>query len=540
MTDPKGKNISWEDVYKRNPRERMKLEKHPLDIINELDQLIKTGYENLPEEDLVRLQWYGLYHDKPRIGYFMLRIKRPNGILTPLQLKTIGKLAKRFGDYAEITTRQNIQLHWIRLDDLPEVFSILRESGLTTIGGCGDTIRNITGCPVTGFDRDELFETTEYINELVSFFYNPHNRDYFNLPRKHKITLSACAYHCNYPEIHDISFVGVRKGERTGFTVWIGGGLSSNPRIAKPLGIFIEPEEVVQVARAILDCWREAPENRQSFVKARIKFFVDKIGPERYRSLIEERLGKKLEDYHEIPKPIARDFHIGLREQKQKGFFYIGFPVIAGKLNGEQILSIAELAEEENLAIRLSQRQNVILANIPKDRVNYVINRMEQLGFKLDVSPFRASSIACTSDPYCNYSLNSSKDVLLSIMDYLEERLGPLGDIVIGADGCPHACAHHWVGDIGLQASYQRKPDGSVESALMIMLGGGYGKEASISRVVAKRVPVEEAKLYLENLIRRYREEGQDKTFREFCLSYSDEELNSIMKGEKKQKEEAI
>jgi len=524
-------SVPWEEVLRRNPRERMKAEKHPVDILEELPELIRRGYENIPEEDIVRLQWYGLYHDKPRVGYFMMRIKLPGGILTPAQCAAIGQLARRFGDYAELTTRQDIQLHWVRLEDLPEVFAILHAAGLTTNAACGDTIRNITGCPVAGLDRFEAFDSTEDLLRLAAFFYDAAHRDYFNLPRKHKITISACAYHCNYPEIHDIAFVGVREGTREGYTVWIGGGLSTNPRIARPLGIFIPRDQVVAVARAILDIWREEPANRLAFVKARLKFFVDRIGPEEYRRRLEERLGHPLEDWPQPPQPVRREFHTGIHPQKQPGRFYVAFPVPAGKVNGDQLLGVARIAQEFGLRIRISQRQNLILSDIPQESLVAVIVMMREIGFPLQGSWMRATSIACTSDPYCNFSLNSSKELLLDLIDYLESRLGPIQDITISADGCPHACAHHWVGDIGLQASYLRKPDGSVEEALMVILGGGYGREAKIGRVVAKRVPVAEVKTYLENLIRFYRQSGPWRSFQEFANAYSDEALLQIMRN---------
>ncbi len=525
-------SIQWETVLQRNPRERMKAEKHPLDILEELPELIRKGYENLPEEDLVRLQWHGLYHDKPRIGYFMMRIRIPGGILTAAQLHAIGELARRFGNYAELTTRQNIQLHWIRLEDLPEVLTTLRGSGLTTLAACGDTVRNLTGCPVAGLDPAELFDSTPDLLALARFFQDPSQRDYFNLPRKHKITLSACAYHCNYPEIHDIAFVGVRRGEEEGYTVWIGGGLSTNPRLARPLGVFIRRGEVLEIARAILDIWRERLENRLSFVKARLKFFVDRIGPEAYRGLLEERLGRRLEDWETPPRPPRREFHVGIHPQKQPGYIYIGFPVPAGQVTGDQLVAVAQLAEQEGLAVRLSQRQNLILAFIPEDRAPTVIREMGRIGFSLEHSMFQAASIACTSDPYCNYAVNSSKTLLLRLLEALESRLGPIHDVVLHADGCPHACAHHWVGDIGLQATYVRHSDGSIEEAAMIVLGGGYGREARIGRVVARRVLVDQLPGYLERLIRFYREgraAGRWETFSEFANRFSDEALMRLM-----------
>lgn len=522
----------WEEVIDKNPREKLKAEKHPLDIIEELPRLIKEGYERVPEEDLVRLQWYGLYHDKPRIGYFMLRIKLPGGRVKQDQLKVVGELAKSFNDYAELTTRQDIQMHGIRLDDLPWVFERLSSVGLFPIGACGDTVRNITSCPVSGVDKYELFDVERCIEELESFFHNPENREYFNLPRKFKITISSCPYHCNCPEMHDLAFVGMVKDGVEGFAVWVGGGLSSTPRLARKLGLFIPKEKVLEVARAVVDIWSEDPENRKSFVRARIKYFIDKVGIEGFRNLLLERLSFSPEFIKEEPVAIGRNFHVGIGEQKEEGLFYVGFPVEAGRVSGSRLIKVAELAQDLNLSIRVSQRQNIILTHIPREELDHVLRRMEEIGFSLKKSISRGISIACTSDPFCNYSVGSSKEFLLELLEYLEERLGDLGDIAIGVDGCPHACAHHWLNDIGLQATHIRHPDGSVESAVNIVLGGGYGKYANIGRIVAKKVPLPLAKEYIERLIQAYKSSGH-KSFQEFVRSYSDEELLSIMQGGK-------
>lgn len=264
---------TWELVRKRNYVERLKHEKMPLDVINDLPELIRQGYEAVAEEDIVRLQWYGLYHDKPKVGQFMMRIKVPGGILTPHKLRTVGRLSQKFGNnYGELTTRQNIQLHGVRLEALPEIFATLREAGLTTQGGCGDTVRNITGCPVAGLNRDELFDVRPVLDAAARFFYG--NREYSDLPRKHKITIAACPYQCNAPEIHCIALVGVIQNGRPGFAVRVGGGLSTWPRLSDDLRVFVPVEDAIPVLRAIIDVWKENLRYRMSRAKARIKFMV--------------------------------------------------------------------------------------------------------------------------------------------------------------------------------------------------------------------------------------------------------------------------
>ncbi|MBX5492830.1 MAG: nitrite/sulfite reductase [Chloroflexi bacterium] len=521
--------VRWEDVLRKNPRERMKVEEHPLDVRRRLPALAAAGYEAVSEEDLVRLQWFGAYHDKPRVGYFMLRVKIPGGLLTPQQCRAIGELAEQFHDYAELTTRQNVQLHWVRLDDLGAVLDRLEALGLLPYGGCGDAVRNLTGCPLAGYHPDEPFDATDDLLALARFFYDPARRDYLNLPRKHKITVAACPDHCNYPEIHDIAFVGTVQDGEPGYAVWIGGGLSTNPRLGRDLGVFVRREEALEVARAILDVWREPPENRLSFTKARIKFFVDKIGPQEYRRRLETRLGRPLRDLREPPVPRQRDFHDGSGPTRD-GRCYQSFALLGGVTSGRVLQRVAALAEAEGAAIRLSQRQNLILAGIAPERLDAVRRQMAGLGFLTEGSLLRRASIACTSDPYCNYALNSSKQLLGALVETLEARLGPLEDVVLAVDGCPHACAHHWVGDIGLQASYLRRADGSVEEAVMVILGGGYGREAGIGRVVARRVPVAEVADQLVRLIAAYRRSGAP-SFATFARQESDEALVAIMEG---------
>src|SRR5215472_4597012 len=287
----------WELVLKRNPVERLKKEKAPLAIRDELPALIAAGYENVAEEDIVRLQWWGLYHDKPKVGTFMLRVKVPAGQLDASKLRTVGEVSNRYGrGDGELSTRQNIQLHWLELARLPEIFADLEAGGLTTAGGCGDTVRNITGCPVQGIAADELFDATPVVDAASDLFYG--NPDWSNLPRKHKYSISACADRCNAPEINCVSLVGtVADDGREGFAVLVGGGLSPVPRIAKDMGVFIPKEDANEILGAITSVWSEDLKYRVSREKARLKFMVDDIGPEGIRERVEARLGRTLEDY---------------------------------------------------------------------------------------------------------------------------------------------------------------------------------------------------------------------------------------------------
>src|SRR3989442_8237794 len=237
------------------------------------------GYEAVPEEDMVRLRWWGLYHDKPKIGTFMLRVKVPAGQIPPAHLRAVGEVSNLYGrGDGELSTRQNIQLHWLELSKLPDVFSHLEAAGVTTAGGCGDTVRNITGCPVQGIAGDELFHASPIVESAPDLFYrNPHRA---NLPPKHKYSISARPDRCNAPEINCISLIGVvREDGREGFGVVVGGGLSSVPRIARDMGVFVPKEQANEILGAITSVWSEDLKYRVSRVKARLKFMVDDIGP---------------------------------------------------------------------------------------------------------------------------------------------------------------------------------------------------------------------------------------------------------------------
>src|SRR3989442_1373890 len=403
---------TWELVLKRNPVERLKQAKAPLGIRDELPALIAMGYESVPEEDVVRLQWWGLYHDKPKVGTFMLRLKIPSGILPPAKLRAIGEASNRYGrGDAELSTRQCIQLHWLRLEELPNVFADLDAAGITTAGGCGDTVRNITGCPVAGLDAHELFDCSELVMQVADHFYG--NPDFTNLPRKHKYTIASCADRCNAPEINCVSLIGVVNDGREGFAVKVGGGLSSVPRIARDLGVFVPVDEAIEILAAITNVWSEDLRYRVSRVKARLKFMVDDVGPEGMRERVEDRLGRTLEDFELPPIHVQPSNHVGVHAQKQEGRSYIGVPVRVGLVFGDEI-----------------------------------------------------------------------------------------ADLRLHLDGCPHACAQHWVGDLGFQGTTGKDADGRRLSAYDIFVRGSLGPDPAIARPVFRRVPSDGLEAAVEGLIR--------------------------------------
>jgi len=523
--------VTWDLVRKRNFVERLKHEKGGLDVIDDLPSMIERGYEAVPEEDFVRMQWYGLYHDKPKLGYFMLRVKLPGGVLTPAKLRVLGEISQQYGrGFGELTTRQNVQLHWIELAQLPEVLRTLDAAGLTTTGACGDNVRTITGCPVAGIDRGELFEAQPLIEEVTRFFI--HNRKYSDLPRKHKITIAACPHQCNAPEIHCIALIGAPRASGPGFAVRVGGGLSTWPRLADDLGVWVPAEEALAVLRAIVDVWREDLKYRLSRAKARLKFMVHDLGPAAFRARVEERLGRRLDDGTVPPAPAEEHDHTGIHRQRQPGLFYAGFPVHLGLVDGETMVRLADLVASWDGEIRITRRQNFILAHIPAARVEEVVKTVGALGFPLQGTGLRGASIACTGDPFCNYTVAETKGKLQEIVAHLERTFGEqVAGLRLNLDGCPHACAHHWIGDIGLQGTTLRERGAAGERlhGYDLFLRGGLGQNAAIGRPVLQRVPGTKVHVVIERLFRAYldgRREGEP--IQQFFARHGDDELAAL------------
>jgi ferredoxin-nitrite reductase len=500
-------------VLKRNSIERLKREKSPLGILDELPALIAAGYEDVPEEDIVRLKWWGLYHDKPKIGTFMLRVKIPGGILQPDQLRAIGEISNTYGrGEGELTTRQNVQLHYLELGALPEVFDRLHAAGLTSAGACGDTVRNITGCPVAGLAHDELFDPTPVLEEAAAFFYG--NPDYSDLPRKHKIAITACADACAAPEINCVALVGaIREGE-DGFGVLVGGGLSSVPRIARDLGIWVPKAEAVTVLAAILDEWREDLRYRVSRVKARLKFMVDDIGPEGIRERVERRLDRRFVDFTlpALPRPSN---HLGVHEE------WVGVPVHLGLITGDQMVGLAGLGHE----VRITRQQNLVLVG------NADVDALARLGLPVDAGELRGDAIACTGEPHCNFSVTETKSRMDGLVRLLEDRFprGSLDGLRLHLDGCPHACAQHWVGDLGFQGTTVRDDEGKRRQAYDIYLRGSLDRPAAIARPVFRRVPSDELDDAVVGLLSGWVERrNAGETFRAWCDRTTDDELAEL------------
>lgn len=529
-----GEEPTWELVYKRNKVERLKREKDPMSVREEFPDFIDEGYEAIPEEDIVRMYWWGIAHDKPKVGTFMVRMKVPSGRISPEELRGVGKISEKYGDnYSELTTRMGIQLHNVELDHLEDTLSAIEDTGLTTAGAEGDTVRNVTGCPVADIDPHALFDVTPKIDEVHEYFGG--NPEYSDLPRKLKFTLTACPMQCSGPEFHGVGLIAVENDGRKGFTVVCGGGLSSTPRMARDLGIFVPLDETIDVLEAITNIWQEDLRYRKSRAKSRIKFMVDDYGPDGVREEIERRLGREFERM-EAPEPEEGDSaHLGINEQKQDGLYYIGYSVPQAWVMGDQLQAIADVVDEIGGDIRFTRLQNFLLANIPEDRIDWVVDEIEEIGFPLDRNTIYGNSVACTSHQYCNYSVTETKGKADEILEELNEEFGEeIEGLTVFVDGCPHACAHHWVGNIGLQGTTARGEDGGKVEAYDVTVNGGLGDESSIGKPLLRRVPNEDAVEVVKRLVEGWLEERRDYdgdgdfTFKDFCEAHPDTELKAL------------
>jgi len=498
-------------------------------------------------EDIERfVDRYSLGRDRGEGSKHFLRIKIPNGMLTADQFRRIAHLAEKYGrGYAEITDRQDIQLHWIEPEDAMSLFTQLEEIGFTT-DKCGQgypgarygDVRNIVGCPVAGVDKFELIDTSPIVKQLNEFFTG--NKDFLDLPRKFKISVSGCSINCTNPEVNDLSFVALRKltGE-VGFVALVGGTVGVAPKLAQPLGVFIEPDDVVDVTKAIVEVYRDYG-SREIKVKARFRWLVEEWGIEKLRRIIEEKIEKTLEAHNLDYLPTSGGEHIGVQPQRQEGYTYISIPIVGGMLSRDKMLNIAEVAEKYASGdLRLSPSQNIIIINIPREHVNSVIDKLERIGFSMKGSLLKWTTIACAGN-FCGKSPDHPKKRAVEIVDYLEKRFGETlrnSSLRIHISGCPNGCGRHLTADIGLQA-VQLTVEGRPKQGYNIYLGGGLGPKASLGRLTERGVGTEDVKYTIENLLLAYaKEETNFRSFREFCDRHTVEELKFLMNPSPKSEE---
>ncbi|HEV3421839.1 MAG TPA: hypothetical protein VG075_16130 [Candidatus Acidoferrum sp.] len=534
--------------------ERLKRAKNPWDHLDEIRTFARQGFDSIPPEWLgTYFRPWGIYTQGDGVGviggkngegkavpYFMVRIRIPNGLLTSEQARTIADLSDHFGNgVADITVRQNVQLHWIRVENLPELLERLWSVGLRTTGACGDVTRNITGCPLAGIHSHEIADVSPVALALDKELGG--NPEFYNLPRKYKITVTGCPDWCSYPEINDIGLTAARRprhgGEEIGFSLRIAGGLSTEPHLAVKLNAFIRWEQVIPVARAITEVFRESEVLRQSRDRARMKFLFLQHGwtAESFLAAIESKLGYKLDPAapEQLPVSIHRD-HLGVIPQKQPGLFSIGASVIRGRITPTQIRVAADLAEHHGDGhLRATLMQNLLLINIPESRVTSVVHELVANGLPVETNAFVRGTVACTGSEFCKLALTETKSYARWLTEQLEERFpGYQEDIKLHITGCPNSCGQHWIADIGIEGK-KIKQDGKMIDAYYFCVGGSVGQFAAIARPVGYRCAADEVANAIARLLAHfhaYRHKAEP--LQKFLARQSTEQLRSILSGQ--------
>jgi len=531
--------------------ERLKREMNPWAAHSEIVRFAREGFESIPPEWLgTYFRWWGIYTQGDGVGavggkagegkavpYFMLRIRIPNGFLTSAQFRTAADLAERYAHgVADLTVRQNVQLHWVRVEDLPTIFSALGACGLSSLGTCGDVTRNITGCPLAGLDADEIVDASPLVQAATAMVNG--SPDFYNLPRKYKVSITGCRVWCSYPEINDLGLTAVRDlySGRVGFSLRVGGGLSTQPHLAPRLDAFVRPDQVLAVVKGVSEIFRDSDVLRQNREKARLKFLFLDHGwtPERFLSELHDRLGFRLDPgvAEVLPEEAYRD-HVGIHAQKQDGLVYAGLPILRGRLTPAEMRRIAGLAERYGTGdLRSTSMQNLVVVNVPRARAGELAREAHGGGLRLEGSPFRRGTVACTGSEFCKLALTETKGFARWLVEDLEERLPGFEEHVrINITGCPNSCGQHWIADLGIEGK-KLKVDGRLVDAYYFCVGGAVGKHQAVARPIGYRVAASEVPEAIERLLRTYLGERRDgQSFREFCAGHTDDELRAFLAG---------
>ncbi|WP_018131623.1 nitrite/sulfite reductase [Effusibacillus pohliae] len=501
------------DPSKLNKFELYKLEKDGLDILDDLKRFAEEGFEAVTEDDLALLKWAGVYAQKPKTdGYFMMRVKIPGGILNSDQARTLAGISRDYGrNLMDVTTRQAIQFHWLTVQSLPDIYERLDAVGLTPIEACGDCPRTIVGNPLSGIDPDELIDTSPIVEQVFRYFHK--NREFSNLPRKYKISISGNMYNAGHAEINDLAFTPAIKeidGEEVkGFHVMVGGGLSAKPHMAQKLDIFVRPEDVLKVAVAVTTIFRDYG-YREKRHHARLKFLVADWGAEKFKEELLKLTGPLPSRGKDMTLGWNAGYFYGVHKQKQPGLNYVGLSVPVGRLNADEMEELARLADKYgDGSIRTCNSQNIILANIPDEKVDELLQ--EKLLERLTPfpKPFMAYAVSCTGNEFCNLALVETKERMRMIAEYLDEHVELDTPVRIHVNGCPNSCGQQQIADIGLQGSLT-KIDGKMVDAFDLSIGGVLGPDAAFNTKLKGRIPGDQVAKAIAHLVTFFKENRRD------------------------------
>ncbi|MFJ4090548.1 nitrite/sulfite reductase [Kitasatospora sp. NPDC089913] len=531
-----------------NANEQFKKDDDGLNVRTRIETIYaQRGFDSIDPADLRgRMRWWGLYTQRKEgidggktaildpheldAEYFMLRVRIDGGRLTVAQLRAIAEVSEEYGrNTADLTDRQNVQYHWIRIEDVPAIWQKLEAVGLSTTEACGDTPRVILGSPVAGIAEDEIIDGTPAIDEIQRRFIG--NKDFSNLPRKFKSAVSGSPLLDVAHEINDIAFVGVVHPEHgPGFDLWVGGGLSTNPKLGVRLGAWVPLDEVADVYGGVIGIFRDYGYRRLRN-RARLKFLVADWGTEKFRQVLEdEYLKYKLVDGPAPAEPSGRwRDHVGVHRQKD-GRYYVGFAPRVGRVDGKLLGQIADLAEAHGSdRLRTTAEQKMIVLDIPEDRVESLVAGLEALDLRVTPSPFRRGTMACTGIEYCKLAIVETKERGRTLIDELEQRLPEFAEpLTININGCPNACARIQVADIGLKGQLVTDEQGNQVEGYQVHLGGALGLEAGFGRKVrGLKVTKDGLPDYVERVLTRYQEDRTEgERFAQWAARASEEQLS--------------
>jgi sulfite reductase (ferredoxin) len=534
--------------------ERLKREKNAWEHFDEIREFARKGYASIPPEWFsTYFRSWGVYTQGDGAGvvggtggegkatpYFMVRIRIPNGLLRSDQVRAVADIAERHArGVADITVRQNFQLHWVTLEALPEVLESLWHAGLTTTGACGDVARNITGCPVAGLDAEEIVDASPLALAIDRELGGA--AEFYNLPRKFKISITGCKSWCSYPEINDVALTAstrTRHGAiETGFSLRVGGGLSTDPHIALRLNAFVQWNQVLPVACGVAKIFRASQILRQSRDKARLKFLFLQQGwtAESFLEELERQIGFSLDpaEPEDVPADIHRD-HVGIHAQKQDGLVYLGASVLRGRITPQQLRTAADLADgHADGYLRTTTRQNLLIVNVPQRDAAKVAHELEVAALPVQASVFARGTVACTGSEFCKLALTETKGFARWLTHELEERLPNFQEqLRLNITGCPNSCGQHWVADIGIEGK-KIKGDGRMVDAYYFCIGGSVGQFASIARPVGYRCGAADVPNAIERLLAGFSERGESgEKLRQFLARHSNEDIRALLAGD--------
>jgi ferredoxin-nitrite reductase len=499
-----------------NRIEALKAARDGLDVTEDLVRFAREGWRTIGDDDKERLKWVGVFHRRPTPGHFMMRIRMPNGILTSAQARLLAEITQQSGrNIADVTTRQQIQLRWVTIEQVPEVMARLEAAGLSSLQTGMDNIRGVVGCPATGLTPRELIDTAPIAAEFQRIFLG--NRAFTNLPRKFNVTITGCPDNCTAAETQDIAMTpavaSLDGAEVTGFNVAVGGKQGSGgPVFASPLDAFVRPEEAAEVCAAIALLFRDhGPREARS--RARLAFLVEEWGGERFRKELEVRLQRPLPPAGRDARSAVNADHIGVFRQKQPGLNYVGLKTPVGRLRGDQLLELARLAEDYGGGeLRLTPTQNVLVPHVPDARLGAMLGGPLLAELPYNPSEVQRGLAACTGTDFCNLALIDTKTRALALARALGQRAGKIRPLAVRWSGCPAGCGNHNTADVGLQGC-KVKVDGKIVDGVHVFVGGRGGTEPRAGMRILEDLPCEELPAVLERLLRFLpRAERQDET----------------------------